>query len=75
MHNFVKIENNDALVRDISTNAVINISSDKILDYNAKKAAAVMRDSALKKTQEEVNDMKKDISEIKEMLTLLLKGK
>lgn len=75
MHNFVKIENNDALVRDTTTNAVINISSDKIADYNAKKAASVMRDSVLKKTQEEVDDMKKDISEIKEMLTLLLKGK
>lgn len=75
MHNFVKIENNEALVRDIRTNAVINSSKDKIADYNAKKSAAIARDLAIKQNQQEINDMKKDISDIKEMLTLLLKGK
>lgn len=75
MHKFVKIENNEALVRDMSTNAVINASHDKIADYNAKKAASALRDSMIQKNQEEINDMKKDISDIKEMLTLLIRGK
>lgn len=75
MHDFVKIENNEGLVRDMRTNAIISTSSDKISDYRAKKIAAEQRDSIIKKNQEEINDMKKDISDIKEMLTQLLKGK
>lgn len=75
MHNFVKIENNDGLVRDVRTNAVITSSSDKIRDYNAKKFAASQRDIAIQQNKKEIDDMKKDISDIKEMLTQLLKGK
>ena len=75
MHNFVKIEDNDSLVRDMRTNAVIASSSDKIRDYNMKKLAAAQRDEVLQKNQREIDDMKKDISDIKEMLTQLLKGK
>lgn len=75
MHDFVKIENNEGLVRDMRTNAIVSTSSDKISDYRAKKIAAEQRDSIIKKNQEEINDMKKDISDIKEMLTQLLKGK
>lgn len=74
MHNFVKIENNEGLVRDMRTNAVISTSSDKIADYKAKKIAAEQRDMIIRKNQQEINDMKKDISDIKEMLTQLLKG-
>lgn len=75
MHNLVKIENAESLVRDMRTNAVINASSSKIKDYQHKRLAQEQRDAAIRKNQQEINDMKKDISDIKEMLTQLLKGK
>jgi phage-related minor tail protein len=73
MHNLVQIEDNNELLRDVSSHAVLASSNKKILDYKAKKMAAEQQSAILRKNQEEIASLKNDMSEIKEMINLLLK--
>lgn len=73
MHDLVQIQDNTELLRDIKSHAVIASSNDKVLDYKAKRLAAEQRDIILKQNQDEINSLKDDMREIKEMLNLLLK--
>ena len=72
MHNQVAIENEIGLVRDISSHAVLFNAKNKILDYNAKRIAAEQRDMLIKRHEEQINNLKSDITSIKDMLTALM---
>lgn len=52
------------LARDMSSHAVISTSEEVFADYQKRKSLAA-------KQQEEINTLKKDISEIKSMLQAL----
>lgn len=73
MHNLVQIEDNNELLRDVTSHAVLASSNKKILDYKAKKIAAEQQAAILKQNQEEIATLKNDMREIKEMINLLLK--
>lgn len=73
MHNLVQIEDNNELLRDVTSHAVLASSNKKILDYRAKKIAAEQQAAVLKQNQEEIATLKNDMREIKEMINLLLK--
>ena len=72
MHNQVTIENEIGLVRDISSHAILCNAKNKILDYNAKRIAAEQRDMLIKRHEEQINNLKSDITSIKDMLTALM---
>lgn len=72
MHNQVMIENEIGMTRDISSHAVLCSVKGKILDYNAKRAAAEHRDLLIKNHEEQINSLKNDMSSIKDMLTALI---
>jgi len=73
MHNVVQIEGDNSLARDISSHAVITMSDDKIKDYQAKRKIAESRESLMMSQQREIDTLKNDISEIKQMLQVLIK--
>ena len=73
MHNLVKIESDSSLARDISSHAVIVMSDEKLKDYYAKRKIAENRDSLIASQQKEIDTLKNDISEIKQMLEVLIK--
>jgi hypothetical protein len=73
MRNLVEIEDNNELLRDVSSHAIVASSNKKILDYKAKKIAAEQQAAILRKNQEEITSLKNDMREIKEMINLLLK--
>jgi len=72
MHNLVKIEGDDSMARDISSHAVISISPDKANDYYARRKIAESKANELAKQQQEINELKDDIQQIKSMLQALL---
>lgn len=72
MLNTVEIDNEFGMVRDISSHAVIFNNTNMIDDYNAKKRAAQQRDMLIKSHEEQINNLKSDITSIKDMLTALM---
>lgn len=73
MHNLVKIESDSNLARDMSSHAVIVMSDEKLKDYYAKRKIAENRDNLMMSQQKEIDTLKNDISEIKQMLEVLIK--
>jgi len=73
MRNLVPIESDSNLARDMSSHAVITINDDKLKDYYAKRKIAESRDSLMLSQQKEIDTLKNDISEIKQMLQVLIK--
>jgi len=65
MHNFVSIDNQPDLIRDISNHAIITNSSHKISEYNARK-------KAMSEKENEIQSLKNDMEEIKKMLQVLM---
>lgn len=73
MHDLVKIESMNGMARDISSHAVISTSTEAFEDYQRRKALAIERNSVLQKQQEEINALKDNLEEIKQMLQALIK--
>jgi hypothetical protein len=72
MTHFVKIENNDSLVRDMTSGAIINTNSTEYQNYlNKRNASKQMRDK-IKENSEEIKEIKSEISEIKQLLISLI---
>ena len=68
MENYLKVESDTSLVRDMNTNAIINQNKseyDKFVSISRKKYEEKMRFVNLKS---DVDSLKTDISEIKSLL-------
>jgi phosphoenolpyruvate-protein kinase (PTS system EI component) len=64
-HKFAKIKDNEKLVRDATSNAVLNTDMSSLEQYRAR------RDSAAEQ-QKEFETLKKEVSEIKQLLFQLV---
>ena len=68
MENYLKVESDTSLVRDVNTNAIINQNKseyDKFINISRKKYEEKIKFDNLKS---DVDSMKTDISEIKTLL-------
>ena len=68
MENYLKVESDTSLVRDVNTNAIINQNKseyDKFLNISRKKYEQKIKFDNLKS---DVDSLKSDISEIKTLL-------
>lgn len=74
-NSFLKVVGHDGLVRDSSTQAVINTNTTEYDEYINRRNAMEAEKTQLKKQGEEINILKSDISEIKQMLSLLIKDR
>lgn len=70
--NFVKVKDHPSLKRDISTKAIINTSNSEYEEYKKIQETASLRSRML---EIEINSLKDDISEIKNILKQLVQGK
>lgn len=80
MHNarFLKVEGHTGLVRDTTTGAILNTNKTEYENYLKLKEEHErrIRDSqTVSQHTEEINNIKADISEIKQMLMLLIKDR
>jgi len=69
---WLKVKNNDGLVRDTETNAIINTNTTEYQNYMARKERIMSNESQIVLHGQEIDSIKTDISEIKQMLTALL---
>jgi hypothetical protein len=65
MSSFIKVEGRPDLVRDKSSGAIININTSEFEKVRLAKAAR-------KREQQELQDLKNDVSEIKSLLRQLI---
>jgi tetrahydromethanopterin S-methyltransferase subunit B len=80
---YVQIQDSNSLVRDMSSGAVINTNRDEYLSYMSKVNAQNKLKETLNNNNEEIqvlkteiNSMKEDLNDIKNMLLSLIdKGK
>ena len=65
---YTKIKDNEDLVKDNVTGAILNINTDALTAYRQARTNNM-------RMHEKVNQMENDISEIKSLLNELVKGK
>jgi len=75
MEGFVKIQNKDGLVRDLSSGAVINTNRTDRENYLQKRNAAKELNQQIKQNADKIEKIESDVTQIKEMLAMLIKGK
>ena len=72
MTTIVKIEGKDGLVRDISTSAIINTNRSEYQNYINRRDSVLSKQRQIEEHSEEINNIKTELSEIKQMLLLLI---
>lgn len=72
---FAKVTGDETLVRDMNTHAIINTDKTGYQSYLERKERAQSQKQLINKQFEEIDTLKREMTEIKSMLTELLKGK
>ena len=67
-----KVEHHPELARDEYSNAVTNIDNDAYTNYMNGALARKQRNAILESNTEEINNIKEDVLEIKDMLRHLI---
>lgn len=75
MDQLLKVEGNTSLVRDVSSNAILNTNMSDYTEYMRNKQIALERKNKFEQQAADINMLKQDMTEIKQMLSMLLKGK
>ena len=75
MGQLLKVEQNTSLVRDVSSNAILNNNVSDYQNYIKNKQIALSKTNELSRQAEQINNLKQDMAEIKQMLATLTKGK
>ena len=68
----IKVKGHTHLVRDLKSQAIINTDSDAYARYMARKAKQSKKDDEMRKVVREVNEIKKEMFEIKSLLKKVL---
>lgn len=69
---FVKIQDSDSLVRDLSSGAVINTNRTDYQNYLAKKNSSKDMKQQIKQNSDKIEKIESDLSEIKQLLITLI---
>lgn len=69
---FLKVTGEDGLVRDPSTNAILNTNNTEYQNYLNRRAAARAQKEQIEKQGKEIEALRDDISDIKQMLSILI---
>lgn len=72
MEQYLKVSGHENLVRDMSSKAVINTSMVEYEEYMARRKAKEQEKELITKQAEEINNLKSELSEIKQLLIELL---
>jgi len=75
MIKYLKVENNSSLVRDITSNAIVNTNTDDYNQYMRNKEMTLERLSKINEQDAQINSLKQDMDELKQMVASLLKNK
>ncbi len=70
----LKVKGHTHLVRDLKSQAIINTDSDAYARYMARKAKQEKKDDEVRKVIRDVNEIKKEMFEIKDLLKKVIDG-
>ena len=70
-----KVKGHTHLVRDLKSQAIINIDSDAYARYMARKAKQNKKDDDMRAVVREVNSLKSEMTEIKNLLKEIKDGR
>lgn len=73
--NYLKVEGHASLVRDTATGAILNNNRTEYEEYLAKKRQAEAREVEISQHTEDINNIKNELSDIKQLLKQLLSTK
>lgn len=68
----IKVEGHSNLVRDPKSGAIININKDEINAARARKLARAVKEEEEKQLKADVENLKNEIGDIKQLLTQLV---
>ena len=71
----VKVKGHTHLVRDLKSQSIINTDSNAYARYMERKAKQQKKDEEVRKVIREVNELKGEIREIKDMLKGIANGR
>jgi len=71
----VKVKGHTHLVRDLKSQAIINTDSDAYARYMARKAKQNRKDDDMRAVVREVNSLKSEMTEIKNLLKEIKDGR
>ena len=69
---FAKVKGHSNLVRDLKSQAIINTDSDAYARYMTRKAKQQKKDDEMRKVVREVNEIKTEMFEIKNLIKKVL---
>ena len=72
---FAKVKGHSHLVRDLKSQAIINTDSDAYARYMARKVKQQRKDDEVRKVIRDVNEIKKEMFEIKDLLKKVIDGR
>lgn len=73
--NFLKVQGHEGLVRDTSSGAIISTNDSEYNAFKLKRDSELKRQKQIQDQLQEINDLKAEMLEIKQMLSILIKGK
>jgi len=75
MSNTAKVEGHTNLVRDLKSQAIINTDSDAYARYMARKAKQKVKEDEVRQVIKEVNELKNEMREIKNLIIGMANGR
>ena len=75
MSNSVKVQGHPHLVRDLKSQAIINTDSDAYARYMARKVKQSKKDDEIRSVIRDVNELKNEMKEIKNLLVEMKNGR
>ena len=75
MENKLKVEGHTHLVRDLKSQAIINTDSDAYARYMSRKAKQSIKDDEVRDVIRDVNELKNEMRDIKNLLIEMKNGR
>jgi hypothetical protein len=69
---YLKVQGEDSLIRDVSSQAILNNNNKEYESYIARRDAVKAQKLELERQGKELTQVKSDISEIKQMISILI---
>ena len=73
MNNYLKVDSDTSLVRDVRSNAIVNQNQTEFDKFMKLSESKYKEKIEMKKLKDDVNTMKSDLEEIKELLQSIVK--
>jgi hypothetical protein len=75
MNDFLKVEGHSSLIRDTATGAILNNNRTEYEEYLFQKRKTEARETEISQHTEDINNIKNELSDIKQLLQQLVSTK